>query len=190
MTNFSDILKGLRKKAGMTQFELAKRLNISASAIGMYEQGRRLPDSKMLLAVSAIFDVTVDYLLGREEYKKTPSKDGAISTPKQHGILANNLHYYMDLLDFTAKDLALRTGIASHVIEQYLYGTSSPSDSDLNALASAFMVKKADLTEIPADRDDGLSYVLTLFSHLSPESRNQALEYMAYLAHKEHKDTE
>lgn len=56
-------IAALRRAAGLSQGELAQRLQVSASAIGMYEQGRREPSAEILVALSRIFGVTVDYLL-------------------------------------------------------------------------------------------------------------------------------
>ena len=56
-----------KKNAGMTQSELALKLGISASAVGMYEQGRREPDGEMLLRLCSVFSVTTDTLLGNTE---------------------------------------------------------------------------------------------------------------------------
>ena len=53
----------LRRNAGISQNALAERLGISQSAVGMYEQGRREPSADILVALSRIFDVTIDYLL-------------------------------------------------------------------------------------------------------------------------------
>ena len=44
-------LAALRKAAGMSQAYVAKELKISASAIGMYEQGRRQPSADILAAI-------------------------------------------------------------------------------------------------------------------------------------------
>ena len=62
--NFGKRLKALRIGHKMTQVELASKLGISASAIGMYEQGRREPDNKLLSQICALFNSTTDYLLG------------------------------------------------------------------------------------------------------------------------------
>ena len=56
-------IAALRREAGLSQTELAGRLGISASAIGMYEQGRREPAVQMLVRLAEEFNVTVDYLL-------------------------------------------------------------------------------------------------------------------------------
>ena len=53
----------LRKRAKLSQEQLAKQLNVSASTIGMYEQGRREPSIRTLIALSQTFGVSLDYLL-------------------------------------------------------------------------------------------------------------------------------
>lgn len=63
-------LKELRENKGLTQSELAEMLSVSPSSIGMYEQGRREPDSETLRKISSFFDVTIDYLLGNSKQKK------------------------------------------------------------------------------------------------------------------------
>ena len=56
-------IAALRKEAGFSQAELAGRLQISASAMGMYEQGRREPSAQMLVGIAQTLGVTTDYLL-------------------------------------------------------------------------------------------------------------------------------
>ena len=53
----------LRRQAGLSQAELAARMGISPSAVGMYEQGRREPSVDALVALAEIFRVSTDYLL-------------------------------------------------------------------------------------------------------------------------------
>ena len=55
-------IRELRKRAGMTQAELAAKIGVSASTVGMYEQGRREPDSAKLVELCNIFGVSVDHL--------------------------------------------------------------------------------------------------------------------------------
>lgn len=56
-------IAALRKSRGLSQAELARRLQISASALGMYEQGRREPSLDMVVALASELEVTTDYLL-------------------------------------------------------------------------------------------------------------------------------
>lgn len=61
----------LRKQARMSQAQLAEALHISASTIGMYEQGRRSPGLDVLIRMSQVFGVSLDYLITGTEF--TPS---------------------------------------------------------------------------------------------------------------------
>lgn len=64
MAKFNERLKQLRLASGLTQQGLADELGISASAIGMYEQGRREPDRATLMLMSDYFGVSTDFILG------------------------------------------------------------------------------------------------------------------------------
>lgn len=56
-------IAALRRAQGWSQSELARRLQVSPSAVGMYEQGRREPAAEVLVRLSREFGVSVDYLL-------------------------------------------------------------------------------------------------------------------------------
>ena len=56
-------IAALRRGAGLSQAQLARRLQVSPSALGMYEQGRREPSMETLVAMARVFGVTTDYLL-------------------------------------------------------------------------------------------------------------------------------
>lgn len=65
-------IAALRREAGLNQAELARRLQISPSAVGMYEQGRREPSAETLVAMARVFQISVDYLLtGNPTAKET-----------------------------------------------------------------------------------------------------------------------
>ncbi len=56
-------IAALRRQKGWSQTELALKLKISASAVGMYEQGRREPSADTIVALARVFGVSTDYLL-------------------------------------------------------------------------------------------------------------------------------
>lgn len=72
---FGQRLRSLRQSKGLTQRQLADRLGISASAVGMYEQGRREPDNMLLSELCRVLDTTTDYLIG---FTKTPQDVGEV----------------------------------------------------------------------------------------------------------------
>lgn len=61
--NLSKKIRDLRLKSGLTQAQLANKLRISPSAVGMYEQGRREPDSHTLSKICRVLDASGDYVL-------------------------------------------------------------------------------------------------------------------------------
>ena len=67
MSYFTHICKELRLEAGLTQQELAPKIGISSSAIGMLEKGYREPTGTTLVAYANFFGVSLDYLMGRED---------------------------------------------------------------------------------------------------------------------------
>ena len=64
----------LRQRIGISQAELAKQLCISTSTEGMYEQGRRTPSLDILVKMSGIFGVSLDYLITGKEFSPSDSE--------------------------------------------------------------------------------------------------------------------
>lgn len=56
-------IAALRHNKGLSQAQLAEKLRISPSAVGMYEQGRREPSAQLLVAIAGEFQVSTDFLL-------------------------------------------------------------------------------------------------------------------------------
>lgn len=60
-------LKELREQKKLTQSQVGDYIGAKKSAISLWESGKRQPDKDTLIRLATLFDVTVDYLLGREE---------------------------------------------------------------------------------------------------------------------------
>ena len=65
MSKFHTRLKKLRIDSGYTQDQLAKKLGITKSRLGMYEIGQRNPDFETLELIADFFNVDMNYLLGK-----------------------------------------------------------------------------------------------------------------------------
>lgn len=57
------MIKDMRKKAGITQTELAKKLGIAQSAVSAWESGEKSPRTAKLMEIAAALNCTVDDLL-------------------------------------------------------------------------------------------------------------------------------
>lgn len=90
MKAFKDVFKELRQSHDLTQTELAKRLGVSRSTIGMYEAGDRVPRHDDLEAIADFFNVDIDYLLGRT--------DKTTMIPRSF-YLGNVARHYADFLE-------------------------------------------------------------------------------------------
>ncbi|SDD28761.1 DNA-binding transcriptional regulator, XRE-family HTH domain [Paenibacillus sp. UNCCL117] len=82
MATFGEILKDLRTKRDITQPELAEIISSSRVNISNYENNKATPDYETLIKLANYFNVTTDYLLGRENaekhfFDKTRVEDGA-----------------------------------------------------------------------------------------------------------------
>lgn len=68
-------IRELRKQRKLTAKKLGEIMNVAESTISLYENGKREPDYNTLNKLADYFDVTVDYLLGRDEKKPSDEKD-------------------------------------------------------------------------------------------------------------------
>lgn len=59
-------IKALREQKGITQAELAKRLDITRSSVNAWEMGISVPSTQYIVELSKLFKVSTDYLLGVE----------------------------------------------------------------------------------------------------------------------------
>lgn len=87
MDNLNLIIAGnlaeLRKKQGLTQLELAEKLNYSDKAVSKWEQGESLPGIEVLYKLSRIYGVSLDEIAGKP-LKKASAVPGAA---KKHSII-------------------------------------------------------------------------------------------------------
>ena len=64
---FGERLREARKKAGMTQEQLAEVLSVSRQAVTKWESDKGIPDVENLKLIAKVLDVSIDYLLDRTD---------------------------------------------------------------------------------------------------------------------------
>lgn len=62
----SDKIKELREQAGLSQAQLAKKLDVTRSSVNAWEMGLSTPTTQYIVALAKLFHVPADYILGVE----------------------------------------------------------------------------------------------------------------------------
>lgn len=70
---FAEKLKSIRKQAGMSQEQLTEKLGVSRQAVTKWETDSGIPDIENMMAISALFDISIDELLSNEKGAKEPA---------------------------------------------------------------------------------------------------------------------
>lgn len=70
-----DNIKNLRKEKGLSQEELAIKLNVVRQTVSKWERGLSVPDSSMLISLAEELGTSVNVLLGESVEEKTPNDD-------------------------------------------------------------------------------------------------------------------
>ena len=84
MGNFQNVFRQLRLSSNLTQNEMAEKIGISRSTIGMYETGAREPDFETLEKIADYFNVDTDFLLCRtSQTTLLPETIGAYSKTRE-----------------------------------------------------------------------------------------------------------
>ncbi|HZK55592.1 MAG TPA: helix-turn-helix transcriptional regulator [Desulfosporosinus sp.] len=130
-----DKIKKLRARKAMTQKQLAEKIGVSTSMIGMYETNDRKPSYNTLTKIANHFRVSTDYLLGN-------TKD-----PQQHIITDDELP---DILrPFLKKDSSMVVTLEeSEDDDEYSHNQYSKTKAIENALKSMNVNDFPEYTEI------------------------------------------
>ncbi len=111
---FAARLLMLRYIEGLTQKELAKRINMSRSCLANYERGERYPDRQTLEAIAKYFKVNAEYLTGEADSAELHAESGNLA--RQAKVLMCN-----DWLDIGGLSLTQRASIRDYL--EYLTKT-------------------------------------------------------------------
>lgn len=83
-------IRQLRLSAGMTQRDLAQRINVGNTTLSQYESGARVPSDEVKIKIASVFGVSVDYLLGasseRNSTEKVPCSPAVAQRPVEAAI--------------------------------------------------------------------------------------------------------
>ncbi len=91
--NTGDRLFALRKKYGLSQEELAEKIDVSRQSISKWERGEASPNSNNLIAMSKLYGITLDELLGTEKSSKADEKN-----PVNNSLMLNLMKFPVPII--------------------------------------------------------------------------------------------
>lgn len=103
-----------RKLLGLSQEELATKLNISQKSISKYERGDRRPSYEVLVAMASLFGVSVDYLLGNTSVSE------ATSSEAPGNGYDNSINYWIAKTGLGNDEIAKQLGISEDLLADYI----------------------------------------------------------------------
>lgn len=87
----SDKIKELREQAGLSQSQLAKKLDVTRSSVNAWEMGLSAPTTQYIVALAKLFHVSADYILGIEANQSIALRG---YTDREVSLVINLLQYF------------------------------------------------------------------------------------------------
>lgn len=85
--DFSEKILSLRKSRGLTQEQLAEKLNVSRQSVSKWESGQAIPELETIVALCRVFDITTDYLLKPSEMDELSIKTEILEKQQQQLLI-------------------------------------------------------------------------------------------------------
>ena len=99
MIKLSENIRKYRQQKEMTQSQLAFVFDVSEQAVSRWENGKTYPDITLLPALADYFGITIDELMGMENYKDEKEIEGIIQSVKENehrGLIGENIRILQD----------------------------------------------------------------------------------------------
>jgi transcriptional regulator with XRE-family HTH domain len=129
MSHFSRRLSSLRTETNVTLEKISESINIDKSTLSRYETGDRSPKVEIVEKLADYFNVSVDYLLGKTDYKKTVLKFNPKKLTEIRG--KRTFHEFSKTVEKVSGGIPL----SPFLIEQYEKGNAEPPDFILHQIA-------------------------------------------------------
>ncbi len=107
--SLAEKIMSFRKKAGLSQEQLAEQLSVSRQAVSKWESAQSVPDLEKIVQMSRLFGVTTDYLL-KEEWEEEPQAEQS-QAPSCRRVGMTEANEYLSLRKKFAPRNAFATGL-------------------------------------------------------------------------------
>jgi len=127
MSTLGDRIRKLRKKKSLTQDELASLMNVNRATLANWEINRAVPDLFTLQRFADFFNVSTDYLLGRNDTPKTPKQRIIEKTPQKEIDILETLED--DNVKITAGNQPITREQRISILRALINPTAPPTDT-------------------------------------------------------------
>lgn len=173
------IIKQLRREAGFTQDELGRKLGVIKQTISSWENNISEPNSETLTAISKLFGVSVDYLLGLSDdtpRNKQSNSNGFFffffDDNDLQEVFVSALKDTLETQNMTISELCEKTEIDIDTCNQYLAGEHEPSLEHLVRLSKALDVSIDYLLGQVPNTSPAEKKLLNAFSKLTEDNQD------------------
>ena len=139
MNDFGERLKNLRKTAGITQQELADRLNVHPQTVSKWERGLSEPDISQLGDLASALGITLEELLGREDPEQSYTGNF------QAEAFGKMLSELRSGRGESQEELAAAAAVSPDTVSRWERGVTCPDIERLSALADHFAIPASKL---------------------------------------------
>lgn len=122
----------LRKERGLSQAAVAEKLNISRQSISKWESGIAVPTTDNLLAISKLYQVSIDELLGCQNTQTLPAGKPSPASINRH--LASNRKVILLIAALAALTLVIGGFLGAYLAERQHSAAISTKDTHVTAL--------------------------------------------------------
>ena len=98
-------VKEFRLQKGMTQQQLADKLNVTKATVSAYETNAKYPSIEVLINIATLFNVSADYLLGLSETSKFENQQ---LTDEQNLLISEMVKQFIHLNSIAQKNIILK----------------------------------------------------------------------------------
>ena len=170
----------LRKKCGITQFNLAQELNISCQAVSNWERGITMPDISNLKKLAEVLNTTVDYILGDQIVYETLESGNNGDSSVERGLSPDDA---VAKAAYASGDLALFSELVESLSPDALSGVFETAYKEGNI---SFIAEMADFVS-PADIKNCALYAyktgnLSVFSEITDQLTSENKQMLLQMA--------
>jgi len=134
-----------KKEQGVTEAAMAGSIRIRPSALAQYKNGDRTPNHEILIRIADYFDVSIDYLVGRSDYKKDSIRYSSVEDLGLSETSAKNLQEIMNNEVYSRQMDKLLSSV-------YLRGMLRAAHDHEKACHAMYIIIEADHKNIPLSK--------------------------------------